>query len=449
MGDAKPIKVFNGVLIAGAVELALQRTLSAYRLFEPHRSDKVWKFTEAIGAPTEEQPGKRIWWRGSPDAHGISGYISLDPGEYRTEEPTGPNDVIMDPPGDHDSPALSAILSAILEESKLDYVPKTATLRRYQELAAEALEYGNQNEFPEAAQLFGQAASKASSGDHADWQGLISSLYDRCLFGHRMPIVQFSPCMLLLSLQAMCGAWIQQPSFEAPVAYLSGFVKELSEGEFRTTLVESLSAIGRSSYKDANTNVKKAVASYSLASTNTQLVLACHLFFTALLVAKLDEQYSLKADLGYSLLLADEGFACTQSGLLYGVRFFLRKPGETVREIVWNLADGEAAPRILRRFSSPIFPVLGSFLARTLVAAARIDTAGSAFDLGLKQLLELEQEAGAQEDLSIGEFEASWLDQCLLNAYRSLGDENNMRRYATKIATRLVLGMSMNQSLRQ
>src|ERR1700676_660637 len=109
MGDTKPIKVFGNVLIAGAVELALQRTLSAYRLVEPERSDKMWKFTESIATQTELPEGKRIWWRGSPDTHGLSGYICLQPGEYRTEEPTGPNDVVMDPPENDGSPALSVI----------------------------------------------------------------------------------------------------------------------------------------------------------------------------------------------------------------------------------------------------------------------------------------------------------------------------------------------------
>jgi hypothetical protein len=173
-------------------------------------------------------------------------------------------------------------------------------------------------------------------------------------------------------------------------------------------------------------------------------VLACHLFFTALIVAQLDQNYSLNADLGYSILLADEGFACTQTGLLGGVAFFLKEPDATVREVVWNLASGDAVPKVIRRYSSPIFPVIGSFLARTLVAAARTERPGDGFDAGLKQLLDLEQEASLQAGLSVGEFESSWLDQCLLNAYKSLDDETNARRYATKIATRLVLGMSMN-----
>jgi hypothetical protein len=444
MGEAKPIKVFDNVLIAGGVELALQRTLSAYRLYDPERSDKLWKFTKSIAAQ-ENPPGKRVWWRGSPDAHGVSGYISLDPGEYRTEEPTGGNDVTMDPPENDDSPALSVILTAILEESKLDYVPQTAMLRRYQEAATRVLQHGKQVEFPEAAQRFSEAASKARSGDESAWPALIKFLYDDCLFDHGMPIILFSQCMLLLQLQGICGAWIEQDCFKAPLPYLRGLVKELSQDNSRTKLAEVLSTIGRSSYRDANNNVKLALASYSLSSTTAQLVQACHLFFTALLVAKLEEEYSLNADLGYSTLLADEGFACTQTGLLYGVQFFTKKPSATVREIVWNLADGEAVPKIIRRFSSPIFPAIGNFLARTLVAAARIETEGSAFDLGLKQLLELEQEANGPGLLSIGEFESSWLDQCLLNAYKKLGDENNTRRYAVKIATRLVLGKSMNQ----
>jgi hypothetical protein len=444
MGEAKPLKVFNGVLVAGAVELALQRTLSAYRLVEPERSDKMWKFTESIATQTELPEGKRIWWRGSPDTHGLSGYICLQPGEYRTEEPTGPNDVVMDPPENDGSPALSVILAAILDESKLDYVPRTKTLRRYQELAAETLNQGRSTEFSEAVQKFDHAAFKARTEGETVWPGLINSLYDDCLFDHRMPVTQFSQCMLLLHLQGICNAWIEQECFKTPLPYLRSLVEQLSEQEPRATLVDALSAIGRSSYADANSTVKKALSSYSLASTNTQLVLACHLFFTALLVAKLDEICSLNADLGYSTLLADEGYACTQTGLLYGVKFFMKKPSETVREIAGSLADGQAVPKVIRQFSSPMFPALGSFLARTLVAAARTERRGDGFDAGLKQLLDLEREAAAQ-DMRAGEFDLGWLDQCLLNAYKSLGDETNARRYATRIATRLVLGMSLNQ----
>ena len=447
---ASEIKIFGDVLVPGAIEIALARILSAYRLYDPGLSNKTHQITHYMATNSVATlPGKRVWFRNSPEKHGIGGYISLTPGEFRTELPNGPNDIIHDPPPVDDSPVLGSLVWQVLKSSKAASVPQTSSLRRYQELAYRVLEEDSKTYDPgstpesEGIELFKKAAHQVQSGT-GDSNAIIRDLYQACLFEYRMSITQFASCMTLLHLQAMSGGWIDASNaFHNAADSLGGFATTMSGSDHRQALIETCLAIGTGAYREGGKAIQTALNSHSLSVTNTNLMLACHHYWTATIIGKLNDRFTLGAQLPYTEAIAEEGFCCSLSGLSGAVDFLLKAPSQSVKEVASDLAAGDVVPAVLSRMSSVKFPVFNKWFAKSLVAAAQTRTPGASFAAGMKLLLSLEKELSAEFPTE-SDFEPAWMDQCLLNAYQAAGDDENAKRVAIKIATRMVFAYALN-----
>jgi len=437
------VRIFNDVLIAGAAEVALNKVLSAAMLSEPTRGEEAWQLTHAIATPVNFTYPKRIWWR-TTNKDGIRpAYISLNPGEYRTVEPTGPDDVIWDPNSSSPAEPLADILQSVLEDSKSEAISQTATLRRYQSYAINALAEIKTPSHGFAAERFQSAARELRKSGASHQQHLVNDLYDTCLYQFRFPLTDFSLCMLLLQLQGMCSQWIEQNAYAEPPGFYFGYVEMMAKGIHRSRLIESLKIAGNVNYADAKRSIKNGLDAYSLDEHTKYLTLGAHQYFTALCVARANERCRLGLNLDYTLLVAEEGFACTSAGIMSGFQFFLADPDSLVINIVQQLASKDSLGAITRGLCTAVYPTLTKFFARTLVARALTMKMGPQFSDGLKQLHGLEQEHASNCTLGAGAFEASWLNHCLLNAYRALGDQEMVQKYALKIAATLIVGKTL------
>src|SRR5829696_8449222 len=97
--------------------LALRRLLYAMMAGEPGWADDHQDFIYKIAEGDNSDALGRVWWRvprrvNDPEGW-MPGYMSLNPGEYRSERPNGPNDIIREtPPSSHPAPRLSDLLRA-------------------------------------------------------------------------------------------------------------------------------------------------------------------------------------------------------------------------------------------------------------------------------------------------------------------------------------------------
>ncbi len=444
-------KVFGDIAEPDAAELALRRVLSAYRICDAQIADTKWQIEQVVKIdPGIEYSGKRVWYRNVSDNHGVIGYISTQPAEFRPTAPAGPDDVVLDPPPVDKIPRLSAHLYWTLKSSQSPAWPQTGTLKDLQEVVYDVLDVDSRTydpgtePVPEGIQLFAKVASQAGTPG-IELPKQIAALYEACLFEARLSITTFSTCMTLLQLQAMLNLWMEQPgAFESPLQRLSDFIQKLGESEHQLSLVEVLAAIGNGSYTHATEAVKSALNCYSLTQTNRNLVLGCNHFFSAMLVAKLNDLFHQGAKLTYTEVLAEEGFACTQAALSGGVYFFLQSPDVTIDSILGQLASGDAPPTIVNRLSSIVTPVFHKWFARSLVGAAQTRSPGPDFDAGLALLHKLESELQSQADAK-GRFEEGWIDYLLLLACRVANDQESAGTYASRIATRLTLSAASSE----
>ena len=440
MSDANYI--FGGAPAFGVTEIALERVLSSYRLYDPLVADRTWQMEQVI--PPSNAPaaaGKRIWYRNIPADNGVVGYLCNNPGEFRPDAPSGPGDVILDPPPIETVPGLSACLFWTYKASKAGSFQQTPALGNLQEIVLRILDEDSRTydpgtePVPEGVQFFTRVATQADPDTEA-FRRQVAALYQSCLFDPRLSVVTFSTCMALLQVQAALNLWIQQPGcFQSPLLFLDQLVAKLSQSEHRPRLAAALNAMGSASYSQGTESVSAALAEYSVSASTRHLTVAAHSFFTALLAARLNDSHNLGIHLPYTQVLAEEGFACTGAGLRGGVYFFLQSPDVTVQSIRGQLASGDPPPKVIYRLASSVTPVFPKWFARSLAAAAQTSAPGAAFDSGLKLLHDLEAELQANSRPQ-DSFEAAWLDQCLLAAARVSNDAANQAVYSARIAGR-------------
>jgi hypothetical protein len=437
------MKILGDVLIPGSAELALSRILSAVTLYEPSLSEEAWQMTHAIATPINFTYPKRIWWRISNNVGMPPAYISLNPGEHRTVEPQGPNDVVWDPEKSKPAQSLGEILRSAVEDSKSEAISQTHALEKYRSYATDVLADYKRPSHARALKLFRHAASELRRTGAVHQQQLANELYDVCLHQYRLPVSSFSLCMLLLQLQGMCNQWIEQDVY-ADMSELSSFyftyVRMMAKGDTRTRLTESLRLIGNTSYSDGKNSIKAGLNSYSLQRLTKLLSLGAHQYLTALSVATANQKLGLGMELDYTLLVAEEGFACTITGIMSGFEFFLNHPDLLVRDIIQKISSNDPLDQITRGLCSAIFPTFTKFFAETLVTRAMTMEMSPQFSTGLDRLKELDFEQSTKGDPMSGVFESSWLNHCLLNAYKVSGDEDMVKSYAIKIAAQMIAG---------
>jgi hypothetical protein len=436
-GPRKP-KLFDDVMIAGAELVATHRVLAGLRLFPPRDQDRSWYLSQVTASVPGRIQGKTVWWR-VRYRDGARAFINVDPGEFRTEEPSG--DVLfLDVP---DVPAHNEcrdLIAAALQTSQSSLV--TDPLHR--EMLSVARQFLDN---PDALHKAGQDRVRAivplmREADAERVAEPLGSLVFECLTCARLDQRSFAASMLLLQLQRMVAEWIQQDFVANPVGMLGAFLELVNQGAKRDRLSSACEEIAGIEYAEGRRLLTEALDAGSLFSMGRQLAGAHHRFQMVQLLDREARACGLQFRRPRPEIVIEESLACTITGLGYGAVLMSEHPGALATELLRRIraSGGDEVETAVDWGSSHVHPFVNRYFARILAAQAMtLAEEPGKVKRGLNSLLDLRQSlspAGFSDDI---QFERGWIDQALLRAYKTLGMEAEAKRIATSIAGRLMI----------
>jgi hypothetical protein len=177
----------------------------------------------------------------------------------------------------------------------------------------------------------------------------------------------------------------------------------------------------------------------TMSALSKQLTLAAHSFLTAdILVRALLRNGLHESALPFQRNLADEGFACTQTGLQMGAEFCMAHPDVHGLNLRSSAERHEGTVEdMIERQTGPIEPIFTQTFGEILRAQLKVQSPDqSEMETGVRDLLRLQQDCSSGDNFSV---ENCWIDHSLLGGYRRLGDEKRAEAIAHKIAGQLVM----------
>jgi hypothetical protein len=308
-------EVFGGEFILGAYEVALAHALAAIAIEPTMQSDRGQQIAKAMANGPRAVDGRRVWWRVQQDIAKPPAYISIAPGEHRDEPPTGPKDLIMELPDLDEYPTLTATVSQLVEDVKQAVSQGLLAPGSNAGLLATAarLLCGDPSKAFPGRSDFRQAAVQLRKGA-VTLEGVCQRLFDSVLFSHRLPIVSFSLEMLLLQLQAMTALWIDGHAEMDPVELLPHLVRRAMRVS-ATAVQLQLRRVGLGNYQAGANRLRQAQTALTYPACLIHTQLAIHHYWTASMLCKIRSDLDLKMTLEYGAIPAEEGFACSRSGL--------------------------------------------------------------------------------------------------------------------------------------
>jgi hypothetical protein len=355
--DSEPqqhgVQVLGGVVLPAGYDVAMQRLLSVAMLADIADTDSGWAFTEMM-ALHPGVPGKRIWWRKRYE-DGDEVFVCNDPGEFRTEEPRDPDDLVLDPPTDLRRSAFSDLLRSAIA---CEFAPPTTAADNWRRHAERVLAEGQSRSYAAGAKLFSEEMRNVRQDVVANQQSAVDRLHSECLFGFQMPVTRFVPAMLLLQLQCSMGQYIDADcDYSEAASFLNGFVRRMVSLN-RERLARVFEKAVTVEYRGGKQQLQRALDASGQVEFARHLLHAATQFHAAHRIIRMNDQWDVGASLPYEEVLADEGYACASAGLKGGVEFFLTRPSTSRAALRARLAsDGWSDYPSLAELSSPIHPV--------------------------------------------------------------------------------------------
>lgn len=428
--------MFGGTHIPAAADVALTRLLCCATAGELAYVDRYPSIASALAeAPTHAHV--RLWWKVSNES-GNAVYISIFPGEVRTQPPATPFDAVNELPDDPDALTVSELLRVLAHDPAVN--ERSATDRMLAMLVAQARRVtggsaGADNS--DAGRTFAGWHERVRDDPKQALPHAVATLYDECLQAFRMPAHRFVDAISLLQLQAALGLWIEPCDYAHPRRYLLTLV-ERTRHTHASELRDVLTTGGNTLYESAKSRLADALTKSDLAAFSRDLAVARVGFLSALQFAELNRRYDVGAALHYSEVMADEGATCVLSSLMAGANFFVMKPLEFLRALQpMDRAQGQRhVGGALGLLASPVHPIFPRRFARLLIDAA------AAYDVRPQRVALLAALENGRKELDEEPwgfvFEQCWLDLVLLNVYRLHNDVEMTRRYANRFAARIV-----------
>jgi hypothetical protein len=275
---------------------------------------------------------------------------------------------------------------------------------------------------------------------------VVAKLYKEGLDERSLPLQGFSSAIAFLQLQAILGIWRDpagsgtSPSpYQDPTSAFYGYVEAVAALPDTAELTATLAEIGNGNYRWAVASIKRGINGNSLRNLINELVLGFHQYSIAFMVAQSARLTGLECGFCYTLTQAEEGFVCTQSGLLYPTDFLFDEIDALPLYFLERLSAGKSDSEIVTAYSSPQFPLFTKKFLRVLLACARAYSTGETFERGFRDLKSLESEFNEVSVSMETPFERGWINRALLKAYKKKGDEAQAMIYANKIAFTLVM----------
>jgi len=422
-------EVFQDKLIPGSAEYAMKVMLAACSLLTPALAEESWRMVSAV----KHQPfvaGKRVWTRLM--LGGQECFISIRPGEFRKSRPQGQETLILEAQETDAEDTVANRLEALLRFLRRYSIDREEV--RQVEIFYSAFVNGRTVEG--WALMFARMHVQVQSGN-GDITKLIQELSVAGLYEHRVPLTEFSDAWALLNLQYMTGMWMEneiEAMYEEPMQSFQNFVYSAAHTDDREMLISKLAELGNRNYLDGITSVKEGLAAASLLQLADALSRGASQFLIARLVAHVNDNLELKVLLKYKAVQAEEGYACTQTGIMAPVRFLFEDMEEESKDIAAELMEGSSEEEVRFKRCSPLWPCFTRRFTSVLITSAKTLYGNGSVEEGIAELLTLVE---GSEGASM--FERAWMDFALLKAYKKQGHEEQVERYATRIAGQVVV----------
>jgi hypothetical protein len=432
--------LFQGTVVEHGALCALHSLVHGALLTDLRTGDRLHALMRAM-AETPPPARGRQWFRARHDdilGEAFPGapyyYISLNPGGYRATPPTEPDAVITDLAVDLSAGTLRDELRGLVADVRRHERPQRATA--YWCASADRLIDGRAEEgFAASRARFRQAAAGTVTGDAAQYQAAVTALYQDVFHGLLLPNADFTAAMLLLQLQGVKNRWIEGCTFERAHQTLADFVAHVKAQGQRITDAETV-RFARWHFDSGRTAVEAALQSGSLMDFQAKLYRANHHFLSAFLLALMAD-----GPMPYSVLVAEEGYACSRAGLLYGFTFYNKKPFALAEEFSRRIGpDIEASETELQlEYSSAQHPDLPRFLFELYFALALVRKDGRHREAGVARFAECQQTPRPPPSLG-HDFSGYWFDTTGLKIAKATGDEEAAHRFAARLVGRLMVG---------
>jgi len=428
--------LFGGIVIAEAYFPGLRRICLAFNLMEESLSQQRSFDVELMSENHDPDDPRRVWWhRRRPNGHEY--WISINPGEFRTDPPD-PSDLVRELETGTPRQTLRSQLEKAIDSCEM---LRPATEEEEQTLSrAKKLLARKGTGIPQA--LCDALLSAPETMDQDAYQKFVFKLYDDFFDNYGATTVDFGLLLLLFQIQRVTAKRIEEDWTKAPAGFLKAFIRSLlADAAHRERNLGLLAEICDSTYELAGDYLTKGLEG-PMRGFDGRLMHAHHHFSNShfLLQSLLDADVPVDR-LPFMPILAEEGFVCTWTGIYMGPGFCTTPPEADPLRLSLNAGSSwHDARRQARKNASMIVPIVTRFMAEILAAQALTQTdRPESVTKGIAELNRLNAEAGL--DFS---FERAWIEQALLPAYRRIKDEEAVKRMALRIAGRLVLRKNLS-----
>lgn len=428
---------FGDVAIPGGAAIALERALAAFSVHNEETNDAYWRIAQYTAEQIDDEllSGSRAWWRFFRKDEGWC-WISLDPGEFRTVEPTPP-DIVRDLPETSNFVSSRLILEAVVAACETE--PFGAYHRTLLETAQYrlALGAGVEPAFPVALT---ETIRRAAELPREAFVDLIHTLYEDYLQGCRVTVDFVTPVIALLQLQAAFEAFLEQDWLADPRLFLPSFVAHIvNDPSRRASAIATAVDICNDEFASARADVQRFLTAKDLHRAPATLLLAYHRFQLVRMIvgAFVIAEYPLTG-LAFTDILIEEAAVCAMSGLGLAAMYLPNPPTDYALKIL-SLVEHDPVPISVRKAarvkSTEIHPIHPRQFADIHGAHALTLCASDALvSQGIASLEAL------RDGLPIGaRFEQGWIDLALLAAYQKRGDAERVSATATRFATSMVI----------
>jgi hypothetical protein len=418
------LRLLGGIHIPEAYYPALERISVTFNIVPEDVGDQGVYLAEVLRTPRDPDDPTRVWWHNT-DVIGES-WTSVNPGEYRRTPPEPPC-IIREVPVGSPSVAQRTILEEAIQTCRglpARSMVEDSILRRATNLLGRSVDGAR-------AGLRREVCNAHHIKDRASYQSLIDRLYSGYFEELALPVNEFTSTILLVQLQAIANAWIEQDWSSDPSGYLDAYVASLLRDRDTARIVMQVLEY---EYDAGQDHVRQALAG-SMVAMPRQLMFAWHRFLGAFMISKIVESNNLK--LAVDPIVVEEAGVCTITGLRIGANFFLDRPDEWA---LGRIEDGDLSHKTLkqraRASSSEIHPIFTRLFSDMISAQAMtLSEDRRIVEAGVSELRSLQEST----DPLTCELESAWADHALLKAYKFLGDHAKTAQYANMIAARMIM----------
>lgn len=408
---------------------ALERALYLLLFRDPRFVDV---FAAQARLLTEAPPADtgRTWWiQPRPDGGGVLGYISLHPPEFRVDPPSEAVDRLIPLPASTERPIRDRVerMLATLDAREVDE-EETGLASRLRDVLARTDEDDQELVANFWSDVTGHIRLGATGAD------LGRPLY--ATYFRHMILPYFSACVALLDVGLLVGIRAGTLGDTSVGDPLSAFLR--NQADQRDEILAAGAETANRHYAEAKKALAAALASVSLRRFHHLLYWADHHFLTAHILAR-NAELTASRLLHFDAYVAEEGNAACATGLFFGFEELVDgRDTAFFTTLVEKLRTGDeaGARRLVRGASTPRSPELPRFQARLEHARAMLRAGGPWTARAVEALLELERECTAAP--AAGRYADTGEDQLLVqqflvDAFRTLGDQDAARRYASRM----------------